>query len=612
MSASNCDGYKCDVESAHIVSTAQADDDAPLIRLLHSARQGVLNQLDSLSGRWTEAAATYGVLPQSDAVLCASGKHIARSIQSVVEAAESSRQQLQSLRLTLHEAIDCRIDILITTTSAAESMKVAALERELEKLDEVLESTRREHAAARTAVTALDDITFTSTEGTIAANLVALNAQIAALPVGPVESAVLRVDFDAGSLISQIGACGTVIAPKGVHASHVEVRGLPKHAQPGRPLQFELALSVDYPCTAPAELEAATASLVPHVHVDVSLVCGEVSQPLFVMLAPTAGGRGVDVSVPVPASAGRDTKVVIRGISVAGHPVTHRQSLPVHLAVVSGMLAPLRLEGAANDYLSTPVISSDGMLYAPRNDCPDVLVFSADGAPLPSLILARLKLSTGTRAAAFNNATATLLLADVNLVSSKLVAVDAVSRAVCWSTSLKLGNNCWGIAVLPVQGLVVASIYDAKELRVYRLTDGTLVATVHAQGPSFIAADPATATLYVSTGTRVTAFHWNGSALVPEGVVEAAGDNAYGRPLAVVPPAPGQRTSYLVVGTVRTPILLVFSLPDCRLVHTHTLEGMVINGLAADPSGTALAVCDGASKAVHVLPWPLPGMPPLQ
>jgi hypothetical protein len=56
----------------------------------------------------------------------------------------------------------------------------------------------------------------------------------------------------------------------------------------------------------------------------------------------------------------------------------------------------------------------------------------------------------------------------------------------------------------------------------------------------------------------------------------------------------------------------VLSLPDRRLVHTHTLEGMVVTGLAADPSGTALAVCDAASKAIHVLPWPLPGMPPLQ
>jgi hypothetical protein len=84
------------------------------------------------------------------------------------------------------------------------------------------------------------------------------------------------------------------------------------------------------------------------------------------------------------------------------------------------------------------------------------------------------------------------------------------------------------------------------------------------------------------------------------------------RPLAVLPPTPGRHTSHLVVGTLGVPTLLVLSLPDRRLVHTHTLEGMAVTGLAADPSGTALAVCDAAFAAIHVLPWPLPGMPPLQ
>jgi hypothetical protein len=126
---------------------------------------------------------------------------------------------------------------------------------------------------------------------------------------------VLRVDIDIVTLISQISTIGTVIAPRGVLARHVEVRGLPKHARPGRPLQCELALTADYPCTAPAELEAAAASLMPHVQVDVSMVCGEVSQPLLATLAPAAGGRSVGVSVPVPASTDRDSKVVIRGIS---------------------------------------------------------------------------------------------------------------------------------------------------------------------------------------------------------------------------------------------------------------------------------------------------------
>jgi hypothetical protein len=318
----------------------------------------------------------------------------------------------------------------------------------------------------------------------------------------------------------------------------------------------------------------------------------------------------VVVSVPVPVSAGRDSKVVIRGISVAGQPVTQGQSLPAHAAVVTGMLAPLHLEGAASEYASALVITCDGTLYAPRYERPDVLVFSADGTPLPSLSLANLGLTSRTSDVAFDEATATLLQADANEEDSKLVAVDTVSRSVRWSAGI--GGSCSGIAVLPAQGLVVASTYNADELRMYRLADGALVATAPADCPSYVAADPATAALYVSTGTQVAAFRWNGSALVSEGVVEAAGDTYNDRPLAVVSPAPGQRTSYLVMGTRCTPTLFVLSLPDRRLVHTHTLEGMRVVCLAADPSGTALAVCDYASKAVHVLPWPLPGMPPLQ
>jgi hypothetical protein len=110
----------------------------------------------------------------------------------------------------------------------------------------------------------------------------------------------------------------------------------------------------------------------------------------------------------------------------------------------------------------------------------------------------------------------------------------------------------------------------------------------------------------------VSAFRWDGAALVADGVVEAAGTDGSWRPLAVMPPTPGRHTSYLVVGTFSNQTLRVLSLPDRRLVHTYTLEGMEVTGLAADPSGTALAVCDAASKAIYVLPWPPPGMPPLQ
>jgi hypothetical protein len=170
--------------------------------------------------------------------------------------------------------------------------------------------------------------------------------------------------------------------------------------------------------------------------------------------------------------------------------------------------------------------------------------------------------------------------------------------------------------VLPAQGVTVVSDLSHSVLHVHRLSDGVRVASAEAAFPTCVAADPASGTVFASTSPtddyRVSVFRWDGAALVAEGVVEAAGFANIDRPLAVMPPTPGRHTSYLVVGTETEPTLHVLSLPDRRLVLKHTLEGMEVTGLAADPSGTALAVCDRISKAIHVLPWPLPGMPPLQ
>jgi hypothetical protein len=264
--------------------------------------------------------------------------------------------------------------------------------------------------------------------------------------------------------------------------------------------------------------------------------------------------------------------------------------------------------------VSTPAITRQGTLCAPRFGSHDVVVVAADGTLLPSLPLAALGLSPYTRCAAFVETTCALLLADANGASSKLVAVDAASRALRWSASLN--DGCWGIAVLPAQGVVILSDGSNSKLCVHRLSDGVRVASANAVFASYFTADPASGTVYASIGARpsrvVSAFRWDGAALVAEGVVEAAGNISTWRPLAVMPPTPGLHTSYLVVGTRDKPTLRVLSLSDRRLVHTHTLEGMEVTGLAADPSGAALAVCDRASKAIHVLPWPLPGMPPLQ
>jgi hypothetical protein len=134
-------------------------------------------------------------------------------------------------------------------------------------------------------------------------------------------------------------------------------------------------------------------------------------------------------------------------------------------------------------------------------------------------------------------------------------------------------------------------------LLVHRLSDGVHVASADADWPSCVAADPASGIVYACMGTppcTVAAFRWDGAKLMAEGVVEAA-DNRCGCfcRLAVMPPTPGRHTSYLVAATGRSgpSTLLVLSLPDRRLFHMHTLDGMKVMGLAADPSGAALAVC---------------------
>jgi hypothetical protein len=322
----------------------------------------------------------------------------------------------------------------------------------------------------------------------------------------------------------------------------------------------------------------------------------------------------VTVSVAIPESAGRGAEIVVSSVTVVGQPVPGGQELPARLQLFCGIKAPLAINEAADLFICTAVITQDGTLYAPRDGSPDVAVVAADGTRLPSLPLVSLGMSTSTRHAAFVEATGTLLLADFFGFSSKLVAVDAASRAVRWSAALEHG--CYGIAVLPAQGVIVVSDPILGMLHVHRLSDGVRVASAEATGVAYVAADPASGTAYASTvvhsSRAVSAFRWDGAALVAEGVVEAAGMADYLHTLAVLPRTPGRHTSYLVVGSARMSTLRVLSLPDRRLVHTHTLEGMDVTGLAADPSGTALAVRNAASKAIRVLPWPLPGMPPLQ
>jgi hypothetical protein len=424
---------------------------------------------------------------------------VAGVIRAVGESAEAERQRLESLRTSLHVAIDARIDELIASVATAESAKISALERELERLDAAVERTRREHAAAREALTSKSDDDITALSAVLTASLDGIDALLATLPHGPVELSLLQLELDEGALLSSIRTAVIVLASRGVHVANVVVRGLPTHVRPGRSLQFELALSDDYPCRAPAELEAAAASLAFHARVVVSLETDAELQPLHATLMPATGV--VSVSVAIPESAGRGAEVVVSSVTVTGQPVTGGQALPARLQVIRGVHTPLRIKDATTEAVSTPAITLEGTLYAPRFDSPDVIVIAADGTLLRSLPVAAFKLglSSYTRCAAFVETTGTLLLADANGTSSKLVAVNAASRTIRWSTSLNGG--CWGIAVLPAQGVVILSDRNHGELHVHRLSDGVRVASAKATWPIYIAFDLASETVFASTGS---------------------------------------------------------------------------------------------------------------
>lgn len=114
----------------------------------------------------------------------------------------------------------------------------------------------------------------------------------------------------------------------------------------------------------------------------------------------------------------------------------------------------------------------------------------------------------------------------------------------------------------------------------------------------------------------VQVFQWDGGRLTPLAPLEAAGRVELRRPMAVVPPAPGKRLSHLVVGIADRARVCVIALPAhtlvCEVEELRSPGGpaIVVQGLAADPFGSSLVVCD--SQWAHVLPWPLPGMPELE
>ena len=271
-------------------------------------------------------------------------------------------------------------------------------------------------------------------------------------------------------------------------------------------------------------------------------------------------------------------------------------------------------------------------VYVPRGS--SVLVCRGGGNLSVEIESVSLGLSDVVVAAAYDPALRVLLIGDQNGLASRLVALDPTTAAVRWASPAGALNSCCGLAVLPQQSLVIAS--SLSELHVLRTHSGESVHTLRGVcSPTFLAADAATGTVFASTIRRgpsgtlhvVSAFRWDAdrAALDSLGEVTEAGLASAPRPLAVAraaSPAP----AHLIVGTCGTPDLLVLALPACRLVHRAAAppagaggdqpEGArgeaAVAGLAADPSGSLLAIVDAAGGGcTRIVAWPLPGMPPL-
>jgi len=105
------------------------------------------------------------------------------------------------------------------------------------------------------------------------------------LPRGPVEPTTLALSWNISNISGDdsddsghgLGwgngsRVGFLLAPCGVRAGNVLVRGVPGFVQLGRPLQFDLTLSHNYPCHKPAERNVAAATIVFHARIDMCLV----------------------------------------------------------------------------------------------------------------------------------------------------------------------------------------------------------------------------------------------------------------------------------------------------------------------------------------------------
>ena len=580
-----------------------------------STRTALASRLLETPHLWRHATAAAGA-SGVDEFLCHLGRSIADAALALPESAETARGQLRELRLVVHAAIDARFDELDQRIDSAQTAKSAALERELVAVDAALGRWRTDSAALSKAFISLSDAELESHHATLSSRLDDLESQLAMLPTAVEEPPIVRLVANTSAMLTVIAGFGRVLVPLAAFASDLIIDAVPGCVWPTGTVSVLLSLGARHAAQSLEESSVVLERLESLLTVGASLESPGGVEPhaLDATVATNFARRTLCLSIRVPATASAGDCIVVGVITVAGRRVA---GCPLTIPVVRGMRGPLCIEGARFDGVVTPCISPDGLLFLPPGGTgPNVLVFGADGVPLPDLCLDGLDSSNNVRWAAYVQGDSPALLLAGCSKPGRILCLDERTRAVRWS--VEDVHLCGGVAVLPAMGVAIINSTASSTLFIHRLSDGARTGSlvVSALG-FFLASDPLTGLVFGifknSLGSNIHAWSCagDGSRLTPRGLVAASEAVGCSCAVAVVPPAPGKTVSHLVVATCFGSNLRVLSLPDFTLVHTHRQEGIAVEGLAADPGGCSIAVCDENSSAIHVLPWPLPGMPPL-
>jgi hypothetical protein len=434
--------------------------------------------------------------------------------------------------------------------------------------------------------------------GQFAADLIGLRSSLPRAPFEP--TTILLVAGGSSPLLA-----AEIVGPSALSAASVVFKA-PSRVRPGSVAVCELR-----PREPPSSLHSANVlanSLLAHTFLDAAIVFSDgTSEPLYESADMTVDGLGIRIRIPIPLIDSRSHPILaIERVEIGGVPCTS-DSVPVHVPIGSGLAAPLRVDSIGSAYV-TPAISSDGVIYVPYDG--NLHVIDYDGTPIRSFPLSTWKLSADCSAAAFaDHEGGVLLLGEYNYGGANLlVAIDAVTFEERWHLGDGQIAGVMGLAVLPGAGVVFACQSSRNKVLALSLLDGSLLGSFDADYPINVAVDPVSHVIIVScSSNNVTSLTWTGSKLVSNGTISGAGTNHI--LTTVVPAVAGKRKAHAVVACFGSNIISVYSLPEgtfvckCQLQETHAV------GLAADPYGSALVV---AGSDLHVLAWPLPGMPELE